>query len=75
MGVGISGLGAPPVRSPAAGKAGRAGPSTPTWACSEGGAVGGECGPPPWPLCPRERGSRGLPDGILILGEQSPACH
>lgn len=27
------------------------------------------------PLCPQERDSHGRPDGILILGEQRPACH
>lgn len=46
-----------------------------TRARSKDGAAGGMCGRSPSPLCPRERGSHGLPDGILILGVQSPACH
>lgn len=45
------------------------------WACSKAGTAGGVCGRSPSPLCPQERGSHGLPDGILILGVQSPACH
>jgi len=66
---------APPVHCPAVGEAGRAGPSGSATPHVGSHAAGGVCGQSPSPLCPQERGSHGLPDGILILRVQSPACH